>query len=90
MTNLTVWLVVGSAMGWLASIAMKSQAQSAVALNVLAGNVGAVLGGCVLLPLVGTASGTQDNFSIPALLMSLIGAAILLAAIQYFRRKPTP
>jgi len=90
MTNLIVWLVVGSAMGWLASIFMKTQAQSAVALNVLAGTVGAVLGGCVLLPLVGTAGGTQDNLSVPALLMSLLGAAILLAAIQYFRRKLSP
>lgn len=88
MTNLIVWLVVGSAAGWLASMAMKTEAQSAVLLNVLAGIVGAVLGGCALAPLVGTASGNQNDLSVPALLTSLVGAAIFLVAVQYFRSKP--
>ena len=88
MTNLIVWLVVGSAAGWLASMAMKAEAQSAVWLNVMAGVVGAVLGGYALAPLVGTASGNQNDLSVPALLTSFVGAAILLVAVQYFRRKP--
>ena len=88
MTNLIVWLVVGSAAGWLASVAMKTEVQSAVLLNVLAGVVGAVLGGCALAPLVGTASGNQNDLSVPALIASLIGAAAALGAVLYFRSKP--
>jgi uncharacterized membrane protein YeaQ/YmgE (transglycosylase-associated protein family) len=88
MTNLIVWLVVGSAAGWLISMAMRSETPSAVVLNLLAGAVGAVLGGSALSPLVGTASGNQNEFSVSALLSALVGTAILLAAVQYFRRKP--
>jgi len=88
MTNLIVWLVIGSATGWIASVAMKIEAQASVALNVAVGIVGAVLGGSVVAPLVGTASGTQSDFSVPALITSFAGAAVFLAAIQYFRRKP--
>jgi uncharacterized membrane protein YeaQ/YmgE (transglycosylase-associated protein family) len=90
MTNLIVWLVVGSAAGWIASVAMKTEAQSAVALNVVLGIIGAVLGGSAVAPLVGTASGTQNDLSVPALFTSFVGAAVFLVAIQYFRRKPAP
>ena len=88
MTNLIVWLVIGSAAGWIASVAMRIEAQSSVVLNVVIGIVGAVLGGSAVAPLVGTASGTQNDFSVPALLTSFVGSAVFLVAIQYFRRKP--
>ena len=84
-TNLTVWLVVGCATGWLISVVMRAERQSAVLLNVLIGTVGAILGGWTLSPLVGTASG-QNDFSMSALLTSFLGAAALLAGIHYLRR----
>ena len=84
-TNLTVWLVVGCATGWLVSVVMRAETQSAVLLNVLIGTVGAILGGWALSPLVGTTSG-QNDFSMSALLTSFLGAAALLAGIHYLRR----
>ena len=88
MTNLVVWLVIGSAAGWIASVAMKIETQSGVALNVVVAIVGAVLGGSAVAPLVGTASGTQNDFSVPALFTAFVGAAVFLVAVQYFRRRP--
>jgi len=88
MTNLIVWLVIGSAAGWIASVAMNIQARSGVALNVVVGIVGAVLGGSAVAPLIGSAGGSQNDFSVPALITSFVGAAVFLVALQYFRRKP--
>jgi uncharacterized membrane protein YeaQ/YmgE (transglycosylase-associated protein family) len=86
MTNLTAWLIAGTVTGWLASVLLGTKAQSLVVLNVLAGATGAILGGWALSPLVGSASGNQPEFSVFALVMSFVGAAVVLAAIHYFRR----
>src|SRR5262249_32415102 len=87
MSNLTVWLIAGSATGWLASVVFRTAAQSMVALNVLVGIVGAVVGGSAFAPLMATTAGNQSDFSVPALLMSLVGAAVPLVAIHYLRRR---
>jgi uncharacterized membrane protein YeaQ/YmgE (transglycosylase-associated protein family) len=86
MTNLTAWLIAGSVTGWLASVLLGTKAQSLVVLNVLAGAAGAILGGWALSPLVGSGSGNQPEFSVSALLMSFVGAAVFLGAVHYFRR----
>ena len=65
--------------GWLVSVVIRTEAQATVGLNVLAGTVGAILGGLMLAPLVGTGS-------VSALLTSFGGVAIVLAATHYFRR----
>jgi uncharacterized membrane protein YeaQ/YmgE (transglycosylase-associated protein family) len=51
------------------------------------GIVGAFLGGLLLSPLFGVGTLNQGNFSIPALLISLVGAVILLALSSLFRRR---
>ena len=48
--------------------------------------VGALLAGWVLSPLFGISTINQGNFSLPALLVSLLGAVILLAIVNLFRR----
>ena len=84
--NFIIWLVVGGVIGWLASIVMKTDGQQGLLLNVIVGIVGAVLGGWVISPLVGVGTTNQDNFSLGALLVSFVGAAILLAIVKLFRR----
>ncbi len=84
--NLIIWLIVGGVIGWLASIVMKTNGQQGIFLNVVAGIVGAMLGGWVISPLVGVGTINQDNFSMPALLVSFFGAVILLAIVNFFRR----
>lgn len=84
--NIIIWLVVGGILGWLASIVMKTDAQQGIILNVIVGIVGAVLGGWLLAPLFGTGTINQDNLSLPSLLVSFLGAVILLAIVNLVRR----
>lgn len=87
--NLIIWLIVGGILGWLASIVMKRDAQQGVLLNVVVGIVGAFLGGLLISPLLGVGTINQGDFSIGALLVSLLGAVILLAIVNLIRRGST-
>ena len=87
LTSLIVWLIVGGLIGWIASMIMGTNAQQGVLLNIIVGIVGAFLGGVLLSPLFGIGTLNQGNFSFPALLISLVGAVILLAVVNLFRRR---
>jgi uncharacterized membrane protein YeaQ/YmgE (transglycosylase-associated protein family) len=86
MVNFIVWLVIGGLIGWVASMIMRTDGQQGVFLNVVVGIVGAAIGGWLISPLVGVPTINQDAFSIGALVVSLIGAIILLAIVNLFRR----
>ncbi|MEO7393053.1 MAG: GlsB/YeaQ/YmgE family stress response membrane protein [Ramlibacter sp.] len=80
-----LWLIVGGIVGWLASLVMKTDGQQGILLNVIVGIVGAFIGGWLISPLVGMGT-INDGFSIGSLVVSLIGAIILLAIVNLFRR----
>jgi uncharacterized membrane protein YeaQ/YmgE (transglycosylase-associated protein family) len=82
--NVIIWLVVGGLIGWAASSIMRTQ--ESILLNVVVGIVGAALGGWFLSPLVGVSTINQNNFSVPSLLVSFLGAVILLAVVNLVRR----
>jgi uncharacterized membrane protein YeaQ/YmgE (transglycosylase-associated protein family) len=84
--NLIIWLVIGGLLGWVASILMRTDAQQGILLNVIVGIVGALLGGWFISPLVGVPTINQGAFSLGALLVSLVGAVILLAIVNLVRR----
>ena len=84
--NFVIWLIVGGIIGWLASMLMKTNDQQGMFLNVIVGIVGAMVAGWFVSPLVGIGTINQDNFSPPALLVSLVGAVILLAIANLIRR----
>jgi uncharacterized membrane protein YeaQ/YmgE (transglycosylase-associated protein family) len=84
--NFIIWLIIGGIIGWIASKIMKTDAQQGVLLNVVVGIVGAMIGGWLISPLVGVGTINQGNFSIGALVVSLIGAIILLAIVNLFRK----
>ncbi len=86
MINFIVWLIVGGIIGWLASLVMRTDAQQGIILNVIVGIVGAVLGGLLISPLLGMGTINQNDFSIGGLLVSFLGALILLAIVNFFRR----
>ena len=65
---------------------MKTNGQQGIVLSVIVGIVGAMLGGWFISPLIGVGTINQDNFSLPALLVSFLGAAILLAIVNLVRR----
>lgn len=86
MINILVWLVVGGVIGWLASMVMKTDAQQGVILNIIVGIAGAALGGLVISPLVGVGTINDDAFNIGSLVVSLVGAIILLGIVNLVRR----
>jgi uncharacterized membrane protein YeaQ/YmgE (transglycosylase-associated protein family) len=84
--NLVIWLVVGGLLGWIASKIMGTDAQQGIVLNVVVGIIGALLGGWFLAPLFGAGTINQNDFSLAGLLVSLLGAIILLAIVNLVRR----
>jgi uncharacterized membrane protein YeaQ/YmgE (transglycosylase-associated protein family) len=84
--NFILWIIFGGLIGWIASIIMHTDAQQGIFLNIVVGIVGAFLAGLLLTPLFGIGTINQSNFSLPALLVSLGGAIILLAVVNLFRR----
>lgn len=84
--NVIVWLAVGGAIGWVASMVMNTDSQQGIFLNVVVGVVGALVAGWVISPLVGSGTINQGNFSMSSLVASLVGAVILLAVVNLFRR----
>lgn len=84
--NIIIWLVVGGVIGWVASLIMRTDAQQGIILNVVVGIVGALLAGWFLSPLFGVSTINQSNFSIPSLVVSLVGAVALLGIVNLVRR----
>lgn len=80
-----IWVIVGGIVGWLASLIMRTDAEQGILLNVVVGIVGAFLAGWVISPLVGVGTINQ-GVSIGSVIVSLIGAIILLAIVNLFRR----
>jgi uncharacterized membrane protein YeaQ/YmgE (transglycosylase-associated protein family) len=85
--NLIVWLVVGGLIGWVASMLMHSP--EGILMNVIVGIVGAFIGGWLLSPLIGAGTINSHDFSLGGLAVSLLGAVILLAIVNLFRRGTT-
>jgi uncharacterized membrane protein YeaQ/YmgE (transglycosylase-associated protein family) len=84
--GLILIIVVGGIIGWLASIVMRTDAQQGLLLNIVVGIVGALLGGFLLSGLIGGAPITEGSFDVRSLLVSFLGAVILLAIVNLFRR----
>ena len=84
--NFILWLIVGGIIGWIASMIMRTDAQQGIFLNIVVGVIGAILAGWLITPLVGGSTINQGNFSLSGLLISLLGAIVLLALVNLFRR----
>jgi uncharacterized membrane protein YeaQ/YmgE (transglycosylase-associated protein family) len=83
MIDFIIWLVLGGIIGWLASIVMRTDAQQGIFLNIIVGIVGSFIGGLILRSF----GKINDNqFSLPALFAAFVGACILLAIVNMFRR----
>jgi len=78
-----VWLIIGGVVGWLASLIMRTDAQQGVLLNIVVGIVGAFLAGLIF---GGGNINSSDPLDITNILVSLVGAVILLAIVNLVRR----
>jgi uncharacterized membrane protein YeaQ/YmgE (transglycosylase-associated protein family) len=85
MINFIVWIIAGALIGWVASIIMGTNKRQGLISDIIVGIVGAFIGGYFLSPLFHISTINESNFSIPALLVSLGGAVILLAFSKLFR-----
>lgn len=83
--GIILWLIVGGVVGWLASIIMRTDAQQGILLNIVVGIVGALLAGWLISPLLGVGTINQA-ISLGTILVSLLGAIVLLALVNLFRR----
>ena len=86
MIGFIVWIIVGGLLGWVASLIMGTDHQQGLLLNIVVGIVGAFLAGLLLAPLFNTGTINQGDFSLSGLLISLVGAVVLLALFNLFRR----
>ena len=96
MINIVLWLVVGGALGWLASIVMQIDAQQgvqvdaerALLLNMGVGLVAAFLGGVLFNLLEGAGAPlAARTFSLGALFVAFSAAIVLLAIVHMVRRR---
>lgn len=83
----SIWLVLGGIIGWLASIVMKRP--EGMILDIIVGIAGSMLGGWLISSLLGFGTINQNDFSLPGLFVSFIGAVILLAIVDLVTRART-
>ena len=78
--GIIIWLIIGGIVGWLASIIMKRDGQQGILLNIIVGIVGALIAGFLF------GGGINEAITVRTFIFSLIGAVILLAIINLFKR----
>jgi len=82
--NLLIYLVAAAIIGYVATQLMRDR--SNLLINIIVAVVGAFLAGYFLSPIfkVGT---INDAITIPTMLVTLLGAVILLAIVHFIRRR---
>jgi uncharacterized membrane protein YeaQ/YmgE (transglycosylase-associated protein family) len=82
--NILIYLIVAAIIGWVATELMHDR--SNLLLNIIVAVLGAFLAGYFLSPIfkVGT---INDSITIPTMLVTLLGAVILLAIVRLIRRR---
>jgi uncharacterized membrane protein YeaQ/YmgE (transglycosylase-associated protein family) len=80
--GIILWLIAGAFVGWLASLIMRRDGSQGLLGDILVGIVGAFIGGLIL------SGGTINDgvISLNSILVSLVGAVILLAIVNLARR----
>jgi uncharacterized membrane protein YeaQ/YmgE (transglycosylase-associated protein family) len=78
MINFIIWIIVGALIGWLASVIMGTNDRQGLLSDIFVGIVGSFVGGYFLGPILDVGTINDGNFSVPALLVTLGGAIILL------------
>lgn len=75
--NVIIYLIAGAVVGYVASLIMKTNSQQGLLMDIVVGIVGALLAGYVVSPLLGIGT-INDAITISTLLVSIVGAVILL------------
>ncbi|MCA9953381.1 MAG: GlsB/YeaQ/YmgE family stress response membrane protein [Ardenticatenaceae bacterium] len=83
LVNLILWIILGAAAGWIASMVMGRDAQMGALANIIVGIVGALVGG-FLFNVLGLPGDTGFNFW--TLIVATVGAIVLLFLVGVLRR----
>jgi uncharacterized membrane protein YeaQ/YmgE (transglycosylase-associated protein family) len=75
--NILIYLIAGAIVGYLASRIMHTNSQQGLLMDIVVGVVGAFLAGYFISPLLGVGT-INDAVTIPTMLVTLIGAVVLL------------
>ncbi|MBB3955424.1 MULTISPECIES: GlsB/YeaQ/YmgE family stress response membrane protein [Novosphingobium] len=80
--GIIIWLLSGAFVGWLASLIMRRDGQQGFLGDMVVGIVGAFIGGLLF------AGGTINDgvISLGTILVSVVGAVVLLAIVNLARR----
>jgi uncharacterized membrane protein YeaQ/YmgE (transglycosylase-associated protein family) len=76
--NLIIYLIVGAIVGYVASRIMHTNSQQGLLMDIVVGIAGAFLAGFLISPLLGIGT-INDAITLPTVLVSLLGAIVLLA-----------
>jgi uncharacterized membrane protein YeaQ/YmgE (transglycosylase-associated protein family) len=79
--SLLVWILLGGIIGWIASIVMRTDKQQGILLNIVVGIVGTFIGALIFYR-----GDMQRPVTMQAFIVALLGAMLLLALINLFRR----
>ncbi len=82
--GIILWIIFGAIAGWIASIIMGRNAQMGALANIVVGIVGAFIGGWIMSALWRSTGVT--GFSVPGLLVAILGAVVLLFLVGLVRR----
>lgn len=82
--NIIIYLVVAAVIGWVASVIMKDKASLLV--NIIVAIVGAFIAGWFISPLLGVGT-INDAITLPTMLVTLLGAIILIGIVHLLRRR---
>jgi len=83
--NLIIYLIAGAIVGYIASRIMRTNSQQGLLLDIVVGVIGAFIAGYFISPLLGVGT-INDAISIPTMLVTLIGAVVLLWIVKAVRR----
>lgn len=83
--NIIIYLIAGAIVGYIASRIMKTDSQQGLILDIVVGVIGAFLAGYFISPLFGIGT-INDAITIPTMLVTLLGAVVLLWIVKMVRR----
>jgi uncharacterized membrane protein YeaQ/YmgE (transglycosylase-associated protein family) len=85
MSFFLLWMIVGIVIGSLGSLIMRCHAERSCVLSTLVGILGALLAGGLLVPFLDGTLPSQGFFTLSAVLVSLLGAVILVGLVNLLR-----
>ena len=83
--GLVFMIVAGGVLGWLTAFVRQLESTRSLQLNVAAGILGALLSGLAIGPIMGEASLIEGQYTVPALLISMLGAMGCIFLLNFIR-----